>query len=124
MNPLLFAGILAVTPTEPILAPPPISFTVKAPDVHPSLYIGFLGSATMDVLSTHLALQQGGREVVMSQSPIGNDLMLGALAAGTTIALTKLAPKHPRLTKMLLIAATAWRTSVAIRNVRAGKASR
>ena len=79
---------------------------------------GYLASCGADAASTHLALSRGAHELVLTQSPIANDVVLGAQAAGVSYLTVRLARTHPKIARGLLIASTAIRVAIVVRNVR------
>ena len=85
----------------------------------------WLAGTTADAASTHLALDRGAREVVLSQSPVVNDvIVVGAEGVGGALLLARLHRTHPKLATVFGIAAGAGRTAIAYRNFQAARTIR
>jgi hypothetical protein len=70
-----------------------------------------------DAVSTHIALNRGAREIVMSQNPIVNDcVVVGAEGVGGAFLLARLHRTHPKTAIVFGIFAGAGRSYIAYRN--------
>ncbi len=82
------------------------------------MMIAWLTGGAADGVSTHVALERGGREVVLSQSsPINTAIISGEMAGGA-YGLNKLYKSHPKVAVSLGIAAGVFRSGIAAHNLR------
>lgn len=80
------------------------------------LFLAWIGSCSADATTTHLALNRGAHEVVISQSPIADDAILGGLGIAGGLGARKLYQKHPKLAILITAVGVSIHTWAAIHN--------
>lgn len=82
------------------------------------LMIGYLAVSATDAVTTHVGLNMGARELVLTQSPAMNYAIIGGTTIGTAVLTHKLSKRHPRMAKTMLIAAMCVRAAATANNIR------
>lgn len=86
--------------------------------MHKLMLVLWLGGVGADAVSTHIALNRGGREIILTQSPIVNDAIIGGQAVGIAWGLEKLYKDHPKWAVGIGIVGGSLRATIAARNLR------
>lgn len=82
------------------------------------LMIGYLLASGADAVTTHIGLNRGAHELVLTQSPAANYAIIAGAAAGTVLLSRCLVKRRPRLAKGLLITAMSVRIAATTNNIR------
>lgn len=85
------------------------------------LLAAWIGGCGADAASTHVALTRGAHELILTQSPLGNDAIIAGQAVYGAWALERLYRRHPKLAIVVGISAGVFRASIATRNLRAAR---
>lgn len=64
----------------------------------------YLGGFAGDAITTRLALGQGGREVLLTQSPLANDVLIASQATALYLVTRKIQRPRLRWTVRLIVA--------------------
>ena len=83
------------------------------------MFLAWLGGTTGDAASTHYALLHGAHELILTQSPVVNDVIVGSQAAGGMILLARLHRTHPKTAVAVGLLAGSFRAYVAVHNLQA-----
>lgn len=86
--------------------------------MHKLMLIVWLGGVGSDAVSTHIAMARGGRELVLTQSPIANDVIITSQAVGGAVLLDRLYQHHPKIAVTLGIVGGVLRGGIAAHNLR------
>jgi len=79
----------------------------------------WLSACSADATTTHIALNHGAREVLLTQNPWINDgIVAGVALSGVGINHVLRREGHPRMAIVTMLAITAMRSAVAIHNAR------
>lgn len=82
------------------------------------LMIGYLAMSSADAVTTHVGLNMGAHELILTQSSVKNYAIIGASTVGTVLLTYKLRKQHPRVAKGILLAATCVRAAATANNIR------
>ena len=83
------------------------------------MFLAWLGGTGADAVSTHVALNHGAHELVMTQNPAVDDILIGGQAVGGAIFLARLHKTHPRTAVVVGVVAGSFRAYIAYHNIQA-----
>ena len=81
------------------------------------MFLAWLGGTGGDAVSTHVALNHGAHELVMTQNPAVDDILIGGQAVGGAILLARLHKTHPKTAIVAGILAGSFRAYITYHNV-------